>query len=240
MANYQEISFPEGWFNTYPQTPPNKTQHVPKKSQTTNRPDKQPDILQPVYKLIQPVCNLLLQAWLGLLSLTISMSRDENDKNPKVGEQKQTEQTNKQANTDGSSTGINPKHKCTICLGPHSNLMFCTRLKQYLPFGGQQPTPVWLCTQCLSTKHWNAKYCNHMNNKHLRRSLCPISNKHYLLCNICEHHLPGIGYMNYHHEPSLGYSNFSVMRQCFGKGLFRSLISNNTSASSINNACKVH
>ena len=45
MANYQEISFPEGWFNTYPQTPPNKTQHVPKKSQTKNRPDKQADIL---------------------------------------------------------------------------------------------------------------------------------------------------------------------------------------------------
>ena len=233
MTRYQEISFPEGWFNTYPQTPPKKTQHVPKKSQTTNRPDKLPDIhnlIQPIYKLIK----LLLQAWSGLLSLTISMSRD--DKHPKVGEQK----TNKQANTDGSSTGINPKHKCTICLGPHSNLMFCTRLKQYLPFGGQQPTPVWLCTQCLSTKHWNAKYCNHMGNKHHRRSLCPITKKHYLLCNICEHHLPGIGYMNYHHEPSLGFSNFSVMRQCFGKGLFRSLISNNTSASSINNACKGH
>ena len=133
MTRYEEISFPEGWFNTYPQTPPKKTQQVPKKSQTTNRPDKQADILQPVYKLIQPVCNLLLQVLLGLLSLTISMSRDENDKNPKVGEQK----TNKQANTDGSSTGITPKHKCCICLGPHSNLMFCTRLKQYLPFGGQ-------------------------------------------------------------------------------------------------------
>ena len=215
MANYQEISFPEGWFNTYPQTPPKKTQHVPKKSQTTNRPDKQPDILQPVYSLIQ----LLLQAWSGLLSLTISMSRDEN---PKVGEQ----MTNKQANTDGSATGINPKHKCTICLGPHSNLMFCTRLKQYLPFGGQQPTPVWLCTQCLSTKHWNAKYCNHMGNKHHRRSLCPITKKHYLLCNICEHHLPGIGYMNYHHEPSIGFKNFGLMRQCLGGEMFRSLISN--------------
>ena len=95
MTNYQEISFPEVWFNTYPQTPPKKTQHVPKKSQTTKRPDKQADILQPVYKLIQPVFNLLLQVWLGLLSLTISMSRDENDKNPKVGEQKQKEQTNK-------------------------------------------------------------------------------------------------------------------------------------------------
>ena len=165
MTNYQEISFPEGWFNTYPQTPPKKTQHVPKKSQTTNRPDKLPDIhnlIQPVYKLI----DLLLQAWSGLLSLTISMSRDENDK---VGEQ----MTNKQANTDESATGINPKHKCTICLGSHSNMMFCTRLKQYLPFGGQQPTPVWLCTQCLSTKHWNAKFCNHMGNKFYKKHYVP-------------------------------------------------------------------
>ena len=165
------------------------------------------------------------------LSLAIS-NNDDNEL--KVDDQK----TNKQANTDESDTG-KPKYKCTICLGPHSNLMFCTRLKQYLPFGRQQPAPVWLCTQCLSTKHWNAKYCNHLN-KNYKKSVCPISNKHYLLCNICEHHLPGIGYMNYHHEPSLGFSNFSVMRQCFGKGLFRSLISNNTSASSINNACKAH
>ena len=145
MTRYEEISFPEGWFNTYPQTPPKKTQHVPKKSQTTNRPDKQPDILQPVYSLIQ----LLLQAWSGLLSLTISMSRDENDKNPKVSEQK----TNKQANTDGSPTGINPKKECTICNGPHSNLMSCPKMTQYLPFGRYHPTPMWLCPQCLSTKH---------------------------------------------------------------------------------------
>ena len=64
MANYQEISFPEGWFNTYPQTPPKKTQQIPKKSQTTNRPDQLPDI---VHKLI----HLLLQVW-SRLSLAIS------------------------------------------------------------------------------------------------------------------------------------------------------------------------
>ena len=215
MTRYQEISFPEGWFNTYPQTPPKKTQHVPKKSQTTNRPDKQPDILQPVYKLIQ----LLLQAWSGLLSLTISMSRDENEKNPKVSEQK----TNKQANTDGNSTGINPKEECTICNGPHSNLMSCPKMTQYLPFGRYHPTPMWLCPQCLSTKHWNAGHCNHMGNKGYNTTLCPITRKHYLLCNRCEHHFPGIKYMNYHHDPSLGFKNFSLMRQCLGSEMFRSL-----------------
>ena len=93
---------------------------MPKKSQTTKRPHKQADILPPVYKLIQPVCNLLLQVWLGLLSLAISMSRDENDKNPKVSKQKQAEQTNKQANKNivGCPTGTTPKEKCTICKGP--------------------------------------------------------------------------------------------------------------------------
>ena len=202
--------------------PPKKTQQIPKKSQTTNRSDKLPDIL---HKLI----HLLLQVW-SRLSLAIS-NNDDNEL--KVDDQK----TNKLANTNESATG-QPKHKCTICLGPHSNLMFCTRLKQYLPFGRQQPAPVWLCTQCLSTKHWNAKYCNHLNN--YKKSVCPISNKHYLLCNICENHLPGIGYMDFHHDPSLGFRNFHVMRQCFGWKLFKSLISNNTSASSINNACKVH
>ena len=197
MANYQDISFPEGWFNTYPQTPPNKTQHVPKKSQTTKRPDKQTDMLQPVYKLIQPVFNLLLQVQLGLLSLTISMSRDENDKNPKVSEQKQAKQANK--NTDGCPTGTTLKEKCIICKGTHSNLMFCPKLTQYLPFGRYQPTPVWLCPQCLSTKHWNAKNCNHIGNRFYKNSLCPITKKQYLLCTRCEHYFPAIRYMNYHH-----------------------------------------
>ena len=222
MSSQNRIHFPPGWFEINPQTPPKKTQQIPKKSQTTNRPDQLPDI---VHKLI----HLLLQVW-SKLSLAIS---NNDDTETKVDDQK----TNKQTNTDESDTG-KPKHKCTICLGPHSNLMFCTRLRQYLPFGRQQPTPVWLCTQCLSTKHWNAKYCNHLTN--YKNSVCPISNKHYLLCNICENHLPGIGYMDLHHNPSLGFKNFHVMRQCFGWKLYKSLISNNTSASSINNACKAH
>ena len=198
-------------FNTYPQTPPKKTQQIPKKSQTTNRPDKLPDIL---HKLI----HLLLQVWSKLL-LAVS-SNDENEL--KAGDQK----TNKQTNTDGSSTGINPKEECTICNGPHSNLMSCPKMTQYLPFGRYHPTPMWLCPQCLSTKHWNAENCNHMGNKSYNTTLCPITKKHYLLCTRCEHHFPGIRYMNYHHEPSIGFKNFSLMRQCFGDVMFRSMKSN--------------
>ena len=152
------------------------------------------------------------------------MSRDENDKNPKVSEQKQAKQANK--NTDGCPTDITPKEKCTICMGPHSNLMSCPKLTQYLPFGRYQPPPEWLCLKCLSTKNWNAKNCNHRGNRVYRNSLCPITKKHYLLCNSCEHHLPGIIYMNYHHEPCLGYKNFGLMKQCLGDDMFKSLISN--------------
>ena len=155
------------------------------------------------------------------------MSRDENNKNPKVSEQKQTKQTNKQTSTDGCPTGcptgLNPKEECTICNGPHSNLMSCPKMTQYLPFGRYHPTPMWLCPQCLSTKHWNAGHCNHMGNKGYNTTLCPITRKHYLLCSRCENHFPGIKYMNYHHDPSLGFKNFKLMRQCLGSKMFIAL-----------------
>ena len=56
MDSYQEISFPDGWFNTYPQTQPNPTQHVPRNSKrvkkgvhATNKTEHpQTGLLQPV------------------------------------------------------------------------------------------------------------------------------------------------------------------------------------------------
>ena len=220
MASYQDISFPSGWFNTYPQTQRNPTQHVPKKSKKVKKG------VHATNKTEQPQIDLLQQVWLGLLSLAISISRDENGKNPKVSKQKQAKQANKQANknTVGSPTGITLKEKCTICKGPHSNLMYCPKLTQYLPFGRNQlPPPVWLCLQCLSTKHWNAKNCNHMGNKCYKNSLCPTTKKHYLMCTSCKHHFPAIRYMINHHVPSIGFKNFTLMRHCLGNDMLNSI-----------------
>ena len=111
MSSQNRI-FPPGWFTINPQNPPKKTQQIPKKSQTTNRSDKLPDIL---HKLI----HLLLQVW-SRLSLAIS-NNDDNEL--KVDDQK----TNKQENTDKNPKGVNPKEECTICYGPHSNLMSCPK-----------------------------------------------------------------------------------------------------------------
>ena len=208
MSSQNRISFPPGWFNINPQTPPKKTQKIPKKSQKTNRPDQLPDI---VHKLI----HLLLQVW-SRLSLAISKN---DDNELKVDDQK----TNKQTNKDKGPKGVNPKEECTICYGPHSNLMSCPKMTQYLPFGRYHPTPKWLCPQCLSTKHCNSGHCNHMDNKGYNTTLCPISRKHYLLCSRCENHFPGIKYMNYHHDPSLGFKNFKLMRQCLGSKMFIAL-----------------
>ena len=103
--------------------------------------------------------------------------------------------------------------------------MYCSKLTQYLPYGtNQQPPPVSLCLACLSTKHWNAKNCDHMSNIFYKSQLCPITNKHYLMCKGCAHHLPAIKYMSDHHEPSLGYKNFTLMKQCFGDDVFRTII----------------
>ena len=68
MSSQNRIFFPPGWFDIDPQTPPKKNQKIPKKSQTTNRPDQLPDI---VHKLI----HLLLQVW-SILSLAMSNNDD--------------------------------------------------------------------------------------------------------------------------------------------------------------------
>ena len=168
---------------------------------------------------------------MGLLGLGLGRGKnrkriEKNRKNPKVGKQKQTEQANNQTNknTDRCPTRTTPKEKCIICTGPHTNLMFCPKLTQYLPFGRYQTPPECLCVKCLSTKHWNAKKCNHMDNRFYKTQLCPTTKKHFLMCTGCEHHLPAIRYMSNHHDPSLGYKNFTVMKKLFGDDMFKAMI----------------
>ena len=180
---------------------------------------------RPTHPESPPADPLITAVIMGLMNLGLGLDRGKSRKIPKVGKQKQTEQANKQTNknTDGCPTKTTPKEKCIICKGPHSNLMSCPKMTQYLPFGRYHPTPMWLCPQCLSTKHWNAGHCNHMGNKGYNTTLCPITRKHYLLCSRCENHFPGIKYMNYHHDPSLGFKNFNLMRQCLGSKMFIAL-----------------
>ena len=162
-----KISFPEGWFNTYLQTqpsvnPPNR----PKKVKTNKTAD--PTDIQIVI--------------MGLIHLDIKKSK-------KVGKQKQKDPANKQrnpnfphkdkgkkhiaSNTVGCPAKTTPRKKGTSCKGSHSDLMFCPNQTQHLPSGRYQPNPVWTCCQSLSTKHWNAKNCNHMG----KGSLCPRTKK---------------------------------------------------------------
>ena len=178
MANYQEISFPRGWFNTYPQTQPNPAQHIPENTRKIRKRVQQTDLLgNPLWKSDgtpkwttcfvdppsrpthpePPPADPLQLVIMGLLGL--GLDRGKSRKIPKVGKQKQTEQANNQTNknTDRCPTRTTPKEKCIICKGPHTNLMFCPKLTQYLPFGRYQTPPGCLCVKCLSTKHWNAK-----------------------------------------------------------------------------------
>ena len=169
-------SFPSGWFNTYPQTQPSRP----------NRPT-QPE---------PPPADPLQLVIMGLINLGLGLDRGKSRKIPKVGKQKQTELANKQrnknpnfpntgkskkskasnTNTSGGAKETAPK-ECIFYKSPHSNLMLCPNLTQYLPSGRYQPTPVWPCLQCLSTKHWNAKNCNHMGNRFYKKSLCPRTKK---------------------------------------------------------------
>ena len=89
MASYQDISFPSGWFNTYPQTQPNPTQHVPGNSKRVRKGVHATD------KPEQPPIDLLQQVWLGLLSLAISIGSNKSGTNPKASKQKQAKQASK-------------------------------------------------------------------------------------------------------------------------------------------------
>ena len=111
MASYQDISFPNGWFNTYPQTQPNPTQHVPGKFRKVRKRVQKEDILEnPLWKsdgtpqwtsiLVDkpepPPVDPLQQVILGLLSLAISIGSGKSSKNPKASKQKQAKQASKQ------------------------------------------------------------------------------------------------------------------------------------------------
>ena len=176
---------------------------------------------------------------LGLLNLTIQSAREgrrgstRSRKNGNNGGQPgQAGQDNQQGNANGGGTGTKEKPKCTLCNGAHSNLMFCTKLPQYLPYGTNQvKPPVSLCVKCLGTIAKNAKNCDHRGNKFWRNQLCSTTNKHYLMCTGCSNHLPAIKYLRDHHKPSIGYKNFTLMKQCFGDDVFRAI-------SSTCNACK--
>ena len=82
---HQDISFPRGWFNTYPQTQPNTTQH-----------NNVPGNSRKVRKREPPPADPLQQVILGLLSLAISIGRGNRSKNPKASKQKQAKQASKQ------------------------------------------------------------------------------------------------------------------------------------------------
>ena len=113
---HQYISFPRGWFNTYPQTQPNTTQHnnVPGNSRKVRKRVQKTDLLgntlwksdgTPKWTSIlvdkpePPIADPLPQVILGLLSLAISIGRGNSSKNPifpKASKQKQAKQASKQ------------------------------------------------------------------------------------------------------------------------------------------------
>ena len=162
----------------------------------------------------------------------LSRGRNNGSNGGQSGQTGQAGQNNHQGtatgatNATGGATGTIPKEKCTLCNGAHSNLMFCSKLSQYLPYGTNQlPPPVSLCLKCLTTKHKNAKNCDHWGNKYWKSQLCSTTNKHSLMCTGCSHHLPAIKYLKDHHKPSIGYKNFTLMKQCFGDDMFKAMIS---------------
>ena len=208
---HEAISFPRG-------TQPNPTQHVPGNSKKARKRVDKPK---------SPKADPLPQVILGLLTLGIHIGRDNSSKNPifpKKGKSKTSNQAKGATGATGNDTGTVHKPKCTLCTGAHSNLMFCSKLTQYLPYGNNQVKPhVSLCVKCLGTVAEKAKKCDHYGNKYWKSQLCPTTNKHYLMCNGCSHHLPAMKYLKDHHKPSIGYKNFTLMKHCFGDDVFRAM-----------------
>ena len=102
--------------------------------------------------------------------------------------------------------------------------MYCSKLTQYLPYGNNQlPPPVSLCLTCLSTQYKNAKNCNHKGNKFYRSQVCSTTNKHFLMCTSCNHHVAALQYLSNHHDPKMGYKNYTMMKQCFGDDKYKAM-----------------
>ena len=132
----------------------------------------------------------------------------------------------KNTNVSGrNGNGQRPKAKCTLCEGNHNNLVFCNELPKYLPYGNNQKTlPPSLCSVCLCTEFPSAQQsCKHACNNNYKNTLCPTSNKHFLLCTECPKHMPALQYLKEHHDPKMGWKNFILMRGAFGNEAYKSM-----------------
>ena len=85
--------------------------------------------------------------------------------------------------------------------------------------------PASLCHKCLGTGIKNANQCKHGNNSNWKKTLCPKSNKNFILCSECSKHIPALEYMRRHHNYAIGFKNFTIMRQMFGADVYRAMCS---------------
>ena len=169
---------------------------------------------------------LLILVILGLLNLGIQIARIgwgnsiETFIFPKKGKSKNS----KTSNQTGNGAGTVEKPKCTLCGGSHRTLIHCTKLPQYIPYGNNQVQPhASLCLKCLGTGIKNANQCKHGNNSIWKKTLCPKSNKSFILCSECPKHISALEYLSKHHNPAIGFKNFSVMRQMFGEDAYKAM-----------------
>ena len=56
-----------------------------------------------------------------------------------------------------------------------------------------------------------------------KKSVCPASNKHFLLCTECSKHMPALQYLKDNHDPKLGWTNFTLMRGAFGDEAYKAM-----------------
>ena len=58
--------------------------------------------------------------------------------------------------------------------------------------------------------------CNHGCNSKYKTSLCPTSNKNFLVCTECPKHVPALQYLKEHHEAKEGWNNLHFLKGAFG------------------------
>ena len=113
--------------------------------------------------------------------------------------------------TGDALIGDNRKRfSCTICEGPHSNLVFCPRLPMYIPSGkGSVTLPRGICKYCLYTGFKDASNCRHNAVHSWRRSYCTAGDMHYMLCPTCPRHQLAQSWWKQHHNPQMGFKNYT-------------------------------
>ena len=119
--------------------------------------------------------------------------------------------TTNQNNQNMSNNSVKKLWPCLQCnkIG-HRNLVKCTLMASTLK--KSRDIPKNICQICLETalENPNIDCKHHLSNKNFKKQICPISKKHFLVCQLCGNcHMKAVNWFKSKHDPLRGFKNYN-------------------------------